>query len=136
MRKKLMALLLAASMVVGMTACGSNGGSVSKNSAKDVSGKYDETTVDGIKYKKAKDITSDKIELTYYHFDQDETVKYLAKRFMKIYPNIKVNVKYQNVAKYNDSLLTMVSNKEAPDVIMFSDADFALNNRLVMDISS
>ena len=47
MRKKLMALLLAASMVVGMTACGSNGGSVSKNSAKDVSGKYDETTVDG-----------------------------------------------------------------------------------------
>ena len=30
MRKKLMALLLAASMVVGMTACGSNGGSVSK----------------------------------------------------------------------------------------------------------
>mgnify|MGYP000840685413 CR=1 FL=1 len=74
MRKKLMALLLAASMVVGMTACGSNGGSVSKNSAKDVSGKYDETTVDGIKYKKAKDITSDKIELTYYHFDQDETV--------------------------------------------------------------
>ena len=38
MRKKLMALLLAASMVVGMTACGSNGGSVSKNSAKDVSG--------------------------------------------------------------------------------------------------
>ena len=136
MRKKLMALLLAASMVVGMTACGSNGGSVSKNSAKDVSGKYDETTIDGIKYKKAKDITSDKIELTYYHFDQDETVKYLAKRFMKIYPNIKVNVKYQNVAKYNDSLLTMVSNKEAPDVIMFSDADFALNNRLVMDISS
>ena len=42
MRKKLMALLLHASMVVGMTACGSNGGSVSKNSAKDVSGKYDE----------------------------------------------------------------------------------------------
>ena len=64
MRKKLMALLLAASMVVGMTACRSNGGSVSKNSAKDVSGKYDETTIDGIKYKKAKDITSDKIELT------------------------------------------------------------------------
>ena len=27
MRKKLMALLLTASMVVGMTACGSNGGS-------------------------------------------------------------------------------------------------------------
>lgn len=137
MRKKLMALLLAASMVVGMTACGSNkNGGSSTNSASKVSGEYEEKEFNGIKYKKAKDITKDNIELTYYHFDQDETVQYLADRFQEIYPNIKVNVKYQAVSKYNDSLLTMVSNKESPDVIMFSDADFALSNMLVQDISS
>ena len=32
---------------------------------------------------KAKDITKDNIELTYYHFDQDETVQYLADRFQE-----------------------------------------------------
>lgn len=58
MRKKLMALLLAASMVVGMTACGSNkNGGSSTNSASKVSGEYDEKEFNGIKYKKAKDIT-------------------------------------------------------------------------------
>ena len=76
MRKKLMALLLAASMVVGMTACGSNkNGGSSTNSASKVSGEYDEKEFNGIKYKKAKDITKDNIELTYYHFDQDETCR-------------------------------------------------------------
>ena len=56
MRKKLMALLLAASMVVGMTACGSNkNGGSSTNSASKVSGEYDEKEFNGIKYKKAKD---------------------------------------------------------------------------------
>ena len=59
MRKKLMALLLAASMVVGMTACGSNkNGGSSTNSASKVSGEYDEKEFNGIKYKKAKDITN------------------------------------------------------------------------------
>lgn len=107
-----------------------------QTAASKVSGEYDEKEFNGIKYKKAKDITKDNIELTYYHFDQDETVQYLADRFQEIYPNIKVHVKYQAVSKYNDSLLTMVSNKESPDVIMFSDADFALSNMLVQDISS
>ena len=36
------------------------------------------------------DLTHENIELTYFHFDQDETVKYLADRFMELYPNIKV----------------------------------------------
>ena len=64
MRKKLMALLLAASMVVGMTACGSNkNGGSSTNSASKVSGEYDEKEFNGIKYKKAKDITKDNITL-------------------------------------------------------------------------
>ena len=92
--------------------------------------------IHGIKYKKAKDITTENIELTYFHFDQDETVQYLANRFMEIYPNIKVKPVYENVSSYNDTLNSLVADKNSPDVIMFSDADFALSNTLLADIKN
>ena len=144
-RSKLLALLLSAAMVVGMTACGggdeATGGNTSGSGNEAQSGqesggteKPTEVTIDGITYHPATDLTDENIELTYFHFDQDETVQYLADRFMELYPNIKVNVVYENVATYNDTLLTLIANGDTPDAIMFSDADFALSNMLVRDV--
>lgn len=138
-RSKLLALLLSASMVMGLTACG--GGNEASTATTGDAGevtmeKAEDVVIDGITYHPAADLTKENIELTYFHFDQDETVQYLANRFMELYPNIKVNVVYENVATYNDTLLTLVANNNSPDVIMYSDADFALSNMLLADVSS
>ena len=138
MKRKIIAAVLALSMVLGLTACGGSngGGGGSSNSATTVSGETETVEINGITYNKATDLTTDEIELTYFNFDQDETCKYLADRFMEIYPNIKVNAVYENVSTYNDTLLALIADQKTPDVIMFSDADFALSNMLVQDISS
>ena len=136
MRKRIVSCMLTLCMVAGLTACGNSGsGSGSNNGATSVSGETEEVEIDGITYHKATDLTTDEIELTYFNFDQDETTQYLADRFMELYPNIKVNSVYENVATYDDTLLTLVSNNETPDVIMYSDADFALSNMLLADIT-
>ena len=105
MRKKLLALALSMSMVFGLAGCGDKGGggggdaatSQGKSETKAVSGETEEKEINGIKYKVATDLTKDDIELTYFHFDQKETVEYLAKRFEELYPNIKVNAVFNDV---------------------------------------
>lgn len=136
MTKKLIAMLLTACMLVtlfaGCTGIGGGGGSDTTVVTDD----YSIVEINGHEYKKYNDMTKDKITLTYFHFDQDETVQYLANRFMEIYPNITVNAVYENVATYGDTLLTLIANGETPDVIMYSDADYALSNFLLSDIKS
>jgi len=136
-KSKFLAVLLSAAMVVGLTACGNSGsgGSGGSSGTGGSTEKVSELEINGITYHPATDLTDDNIELSYFHFDQDETVQYLANRFMELYPNIKVTVKYENVSTYNDTLLTLVSNSKTPDVIMYSDADFALSNMLLLDVS-
>ncbi len=137
MKKRIVAIVLAMSMVAGLTACGSSSSSGgSSGSAESVSGETEEVEINGITYNKATDLTDEEITLTYFHFDQDETCQYLAERFMELYPNITVNAVYENVSTYDDTLLTLVANGQTPDVIMFSDCDFALSNMLLTDISS
>lgn len=133
-KNKLIALLLSAAMLTGLTACGDSGSGGSAQTGGSAN-KASEVEIGGITYHPATDLTDDNIELSYFHFDQDETVQYLANRFMELYPNIKVNVKYENVRTYNDTLLTLVSNGNTPDAIMYSDADFALSNMLLKDVS-
>jgi len=135
MKKKILALVVALCLIVGLLAgCGGGGGNKG-GSATTVTNEYDIVTINGIDYKKYKDITDEEITLTYFHFDQDETVQYLANRFMEIYPNINVVVQYENVATYNSTLLTLVGNQQTPDVIMYSDCDFALSNALLADVA-
>ncbi len=137
MKKRIVAIVLAMSMVAGLTACGSSSSSGgSSGSAESVSGETEEVEINGITYNKATDLTDEEITLTYFHFDQDETCQYLAERFMELYPNITVNAVYESVSTYDDTLLTLVANGQTPDVIMFSDCDFALSNMLLTDISS
>ena len=121
MKKRIVASVLVLAMVLGLAGCGqtSNGGNGSTTTT--VSGETEEVVINGITYNKALDLTEDKITLTYFHFDQDETVDYLARRFEELYPNITVNDVYENVATYNDTLNALIDNGEAPDVIMFSD---------------
>lgn len=92
-------------------------------------------TINGITYNLATDLTDENITLTYFNFDQDETTKYLAQRFMELYPNITVNAVYENVSTYSDTLLTLIANGESPDCIMYSDADTALSNMELLDIT-
>lgn len=160
MNKKTISLLLASCIFAGTFAgCGSTGGqgtsapaspsgqdqgtaqassSGSGESAANVTNDYELVNIDGSthQYKKYKDMTDEDITLTYFHFDQDETVQLLAEKFMKIYPNIKVNVQYENVATYNTTLGTLISNGQAPDIIMHSDCDYALSNQLLADVSA
>lgn len=141
MRKKLLALALSMSMVFGLAGCGNKGsddsvgGKDSKSESTNVSGKTEEKEINGIKYNVATDLTKDDIELTYFHFDQKETVEYLTKRFEELYPNIDVEPVFNDVSTYNQTLNTLVSDSNTPDVIMYSDADFALSNFLLRDVS-
>ena len=54
---------------------------------------------------------------------------------MELYPNITVNAVYENVSTYSDTLLTLIANGESPDCIMYSDADTALSNMELLDIT-
>lgn len=137
MKRKLLALALSMTMIFGLTGCkGGGSASVPDSGSMKVSGETEQVELNGITYNKAKDLTTDDIELTYFHFDQKETVDYLAQRFMDLYPNIKVNAVYENVSTYNDTLLSLVNSQDTPDVIMYSDADFALTNSLLADITN
>ncbi|MBQ6174977.1 MAG: carbohydrate ABC transporter substrate-binding protein [Clostridia bacterium] len=127
MFKRVLACLMVAMLALGM---------MNVSVAEGVTGEYEEVVINGITYHKATDMTSEPITLTYFHFDQNETVQYLADRFMEIYPNINVIVQYENVSTYDDTLLNLVSAKSTPDVIMYSDCDFALSNMLLSDISA
>lgn len=141
MKTKALAITLALCLLLGLLAgCGDDGGGGSGNyvGAENVTNDYDLITVEGSdhQYKKYKDMTEEKITLTYFHFDQDETVKLLADRFMQIYPNIEVKVQFEDVGTNGTTLGTMVTNGQSPDVIMVSDEAYALSNMYLSDISA
>ncbi len=81
-------------------------------------------------------MTTDEIELTYMHFDNDLVVKYVADAFMKKYPNIKVKTQPFSTDGYNDTLLNMINAKKVPDCYMvLGDCDFALSNGFYGDFT-
>ena len=81
MKKKILALVLAALMLVSVLAACNKGGSGGGSTTTTVSGEYEEVEINGYKYKKAKDMTTDNITLTIHQFDQKEVYELLAQRF-------------------------------------------------------
>jgi len=129
---KPLALFLTVVFLFSLTACG--GGGSGGSSARNREPRPETKEINGIVYTLNPLLTYDDIELTYFHFDQDETVKYLAERFMELYPNIKVITRYENVISYSDILLAMIANGQSPDLMMQTDCDFVLSNMLALDI--
>lgn len=147
MKKKFVACLLTAAMTMSLAACGggngsnpaSSGGGSSSSGGGDkltVSNETEDVEIDGITYHKAKDMTKDNITLTFYHYMDKATVEYLADRFEKIYPNITVVPAMDTEGKgYFESLSALFTNGQAPDVIQYTDADTALVNRYLYDMT-
>ncbi|MBO5098134.1 MAG: carbohydrate ABC transporter substrate-binding protein, partial [Agathobacter sp.] len=133
MKKRIVAGVLALVMVLGLAGCGDQ--AIGGSDTTTVSNEYEEVVIDGITYKKALDMTSDKITLTYFHFDQEETINYLAERFQEIYPNITVNAVKYTGNDYGGALLSLANNDQMPDVFMTYDCDYALSNQFYADIS-
>ena len=63
MKKRIVAGVLALVMVLGLAGCGDQ--AIGGSDTTTVSNEYEEVVIDGITYKKALDMTSDKITLTF-----------------------------------------------------------------------
>lgn len=133
MKKKIVACMLVATMTASLTACG-GGSDKGADSATSVSGETKEVVIDGITYHKSEDLTDEEITLTYITFDDQTTVNLLAERFMEIYPNIKVEASVPE-SGFQETISSMIQAQEAPDVIMYTDAEWALSNQLLLDIT-
>ncbi|NLY49227.1 MAG: ABC transporter substrate-binding protein [Clostridiales bacterium] len=150
--KKIVALLLVLTMLVGvMSGCvfGSKDNTGKDNTSNTTpaqtndSGKQTGTTGDG---GSAADegqgtaqglppMTTEPITLKYLNFDSEVLTQKLAEKFMDKYPNITVISEYVNVADFNTTLLNLINTGDVPDCFMFSDADFALSNYLLYDMT-
>ena len=112
--KKILSLLLAGSMVLGLTACG--------GSSSGPSGKVDENGV-----------TTDEITLSFWHYEDETTINMLAEKFMEMYPNITVECRV--IEDMSADLSAAAAAGTFPDVFEGTDSDTALANQYWLDIS-
>ena len=115
-KKVLVSVALITSLVLGLTACGSNGGSGG------ASGNVDENGV-----------TTDEITLTFWHYEDETTINMLAEKFMEMYPNITVETRVIDDMSADLSAAAAAGN--FPDVFEGTDSDTALANQYWADIS-
>ncbi|MCH5269190.1 MAG: carbohydrate ABC transporter substrate-binding protein [Lachnospiraceae bacterium] len=114
MKKKVVSLLLAATMVFSLGGCGD------KKSGP--SGNVDENGV-----------TTDEITLTFWHYEDETTMELMAEAFMNEYPNIKVEVR--QIEDMSQDLSAAATAGNFPDVFAGTDSDTALANMYWADIS-
>ena len=128
MKKKILSLLLACSMVFGLAACGNdpestgNGGNGSNEGN---GGNEGQTGANGV--------TMDDITLTFWHYEDPTTISLLAEKFMDIYPNIKVE--HRVIEDMSTDLSNAAAAGTFPDVFEGTDSDTALANMYWADIS-
>ena len=160
MKKRILAVLLVATMAIGLTACSGSSSGDSEASNQEggeenddgtitlangnvtdadgniiVSNEYHEVELNGITYHVADDITTEEITIQYMTFDDEATVTALADVFMELYPNITVEIIYEDSGDYETTLQSLIAAGKAPDVMMYTDADYALNNMMLEDIT-
>ena len=121
MKKKVLSLGLAATMVLSLTACG-NGGDKNANADADKTG-GDEAkevpTIDKINGADYKDLKAD-IKILTNRTDIVNTVyKDYAEQFMKEYPNIKVT--YEGITDYAESVTLRLTNGDWGDICFMPD---------------
>ncbi|MBQ7145857.1 MAG: extracellular solute-binding protein [Lachnospiraceae bacterium] len=117
--KKLLALLLAATMVIGLTACG--GGSTPTTTAKQEQPATTQAPAPAATTTAAPAAKDVEITLWTYpigKWGDDASVKALIDSFQKAYPNIKVAVEYLDYTNGDDQVNTAIEGKKAPDLIM------------------
>lgn len=147
MKKKMVSLVLAASMVAGALAgCGNTNQPAADSSSTDTTTANtttaDTTAADTTTDAAAADaaalpaMTTDNITLTYMHFDSEALVNEVAEAFMEKYPNITVQAQAFSTDGYNDTLLNLVQSGQTPDCFMIlGNCDFALSNALLGDMT-
>lgn len=127
MKKKILSLLLAGSMIFGMAACGNgDAGSSSGNSNNDGTGGNEaQGGADGV--------TTENITLTFWHYEDPTTITLLAEKFMDMYPNI--TVEHRVIEDMSTDLSNAAAAGNFPDVFEGTDSDTALANMYWADIS-
>ena len=131
MKKRSLALLLAAAMVTGLTACGGGGSettaaettkaAAAETTAAPAEGEKSDAPAEGEK-SDAPAADGEEITLTVWHIAIDETrhqtVTNAMNRFMEKYPNVKVvDVPNEN-DPYKTKLATAMAAGEEPDILV------------------
>lgn len=107
MKKKLVSMLLAGTMVLSLAACGGNGGGAEVVDA-------DVPAIDEINPDDYKDLEADIKVLTNRTDIVDTVYKGYAEQFMEKYPNIKVT--YEGITDYEESLTLRLTTGDWGDV--------------------
>ncbi|MGN1142443.1 MAG: ABC transporter substrate-binding protein [Oliverpabstia sp.] len=106
MKKRLLSLMLAATMALSLTACGGKGGDSQETA--------EVPTIDEINGEDYKDLQADIKILTNRTDIVDTVYKGYAEEFMKKYPNIKVT--YEAITDYEESLTLRLTNGDWGDI--------------------
>lgn len=133
--KHVLSLLLVASMTATLfTGCGGGSDdSTAKPTKTDDGSSTSENNTTGEDGLPA--LTDEEITLTYLNYDDEVVTTKLAEKFTELHPNIKVEVQYVAAGESNDTLINLVGAQQTPDCFMYSDCDFALNNKLLYDMT-
>ena len=111
MRKQMIAIALAVSMLAGMTACGSSN-DASENANKEVTLNYqgiDLETGDA-------NLTADLKVITHRTDLVDTTFAEYAEEFQKLYPNVTIS--FEGITNYADDMTTRLTSGDWGDVCM------------------
>ncbi len=144
-KKLLVSMTLVASMLIGVAGCGgdttTDDGTTTptQSAANGEADKKDDSKKDPVvvepkevldgKYK----VTTDNITLTFWHYEDETTVDYLAEKFMELYPNI--TVEHRVIEDMSTDLSAAAAAGNFPDVFEGTDSDTALANMYWADIT-
>ena len=139
-KKLLVSMTLVASMLVGVAACGggntetgsTNQGSTDKGTTSN-GGSNGTETAGGQEVFGGYKVTTEEITLTFWHYEDATTIKYLAEKFMEMYPNI--TVEHKNITDMSTDLSAAAAAGTFPDVFEGTDSDTALANMYWADIT-
>ena len=127
MKKRVLALLLAAVMILSAVGCSNSDSSSDTDSSSSKSSSGTQST------ETPEVNTEDKITLTFWSYEDETTANYMAEAFMKLYPNITVECRI--IEDMSTDLSAAAAAGNFPDVFEGTDSDTALANQYWLDIT-